>query len=84
MLQKKRIMQVLGTVGLVVLLTAGTAFASQSTTSSHGTATVSTYALRLREQPNTSCVTLTTLTNGTVVELLSDNQDGWYKVSYKS
>lgn len=74
----KRIAQVLGAIGLVMLLTAGTAFASD------GTAVVSTYALRLRSQPNTSCSTLTTLTQGTTVKLLSKEENGWYKVSYNN
>jgi len=78
MLYKKRIAQALVTAGLVIILTAGVASAS------HGTAVVSTHALRLREQPNTSCSTLTTLTSGTAVTLLSAEQDGWYKVSYRN
>jgi len=78
MLYKKRIAQALITAGLVILLTAGVASAS------HGTAVVSTSALRLRDQPNTSCSTLTVLTQGTAVELLSSEENGWYKVSYRN
>lgn len=78
MLYRKRIAQALITAGLVITLTAGIASAS------HGTAVVSAYALRLREQPNTSCSTLTTLTKGTAVKLLSSEENGWYKVSYKN
>lgn len=78
MLHKKRIAQALITAGLVILLTMGFASASP------GTAVVSTNALRLREQPNTSCSTLTVLTNGTAVKLLSPEENGWYKVSYRN
>ena len=78
MLYKKRIAHALVTAGLVILLTA--CFASASS----GTAVVSTSALRLRKQPNTSCSTLTVLTQGTAVKLLSSEENGWYKVSYRN
>ena len=73
---KKKIAQALAAAGLVIALTAGTAFAS------YGTATVTADALRMRSQASTSAATLTMVYKGSTVELLSGEEDGWYKVSY--
>lgn len=73
---KKRIAQALATAGLVVVLTAGTAFAS------YGTATVTADALRMRSMANTGSSTVATVYKGAIVELLSEEANGWYKVNY--
>ena len=76
-MQIKRIARALVAAGLAVVMTAGTAFAS------YGTGTISADALRMRSKPNTSSSILLTLTKGTKVDVLSDEENGWYKVSYK-
>lgn len=73
---RKRIAQALAAAGLVIALTAGTAFAS------YGTAAVTATSLRLRSEANTSSNTLTKAPEGAIVELLSAEENGWYKVSY--
>lgn len=73
----KRIAQALAAAGLVIALTAGTAFAS------YGTGIVTADSLRMRSQPNTKSDILTKAPEGSQVELLSGEENGWYKVSYK-
>ena len=76
MQRTKRIARALAAAGLAIVMTVGTAFAS------YGTGTVTADALRMRSKPNTSSSILTTLYKGTKVELLSAEENGWYKVSY--
>ena len=76
MQRTKRIAQALAAAGLAIVMTVGTAFAS------YGTGTVTADALRMRSKPNTGSSILTTLYKGTKVELLSAEENGWYKVSY--
>lgn len=76
MQRTKRIAQALAAAGLAIVMTVGTAFAS------YGTGTVTADALRMRSKPNTGSSILTTLYKGTKVELLSTEENGWYKVSY--
>lgn len=73
----KKIARSLAAAGLAIVLTAGTAFASV------GTATVTADALRLRSEANTSSRTVILVYKGSKVELLSEEENGWYKVSYK-
>ena len=73
----KRIAQALAAAGLVIALTAGTAFAS------YGTGIVTADSLRMRSKPSTSSDILTNAPEGSEVELLSGEENGWYKVSYK-
>jgi len=73
----KRIAQALAAVGLALVLTVGTAFAS------FGTGIVTADALHLRMQPSSSSRSLALVSKNTTVELLSDEVDGWYKVSYR-
>ncbi len=72
----KKIARSLAAAGLALILTAGTVYASVG-----GTATITADALRLRSQPTTDSSILTTLYKGTQVELLSGEENGWYKVS---
>lgn len=72
----KKTARALAAAALAVVLTTGTAFASV------GTATVTADALRLRSQASTSSATLTTVYKGSSVELLSEEENGWYKVNY--
>lgn len=72
----KKIARSLAAAGLAIVLTAGTAFASI------GTATVTADALRLRSEANTGSRTLALVYKGSTVELLSEEENGWYKVSY--
>ena len=74
---RKRIARSLAAAGLAIVLTAGTAFAS------FGTATVTADALRLRSEASTSSRTIMLVYKGSEVELLSGEENGWYKVSYK-
>ena len=76
MQRTKRIAQALAAAGLAIVMTVGTAFAS------YGTGTVTADALRMRSKPNTGSSILTTLYKGTKVELLSTEENGWYKVIY--
>lgn len=76
MQRTKRIAQALAAAGLAIVMTVGTAFAS------YGTGTVTADALRMRSKPNTGSSILTTLYKGTKVELLSAEENGWYKVIY--
>ena len=73
----KRIAQALAAAGLVLVMTVGTAFAS------YGTGIVTGDTLRMRSKPSTSSDILTTAPKGSEVELLSGEENGWYKVSYK-
>ena len=76
MQRTKRIARALAAAGLVIVMTAGTAFAS------YGTGTVTADALRMRSGPSTGTSIVTVLNKGTRVELLSGEENGWYKVSY--
>lgn len=76
MQRTKRIARALAAAGLAIVMTVGTAFAS------YGTGTVTADALRMRSKPNTGSSILTTLYKGTKVEILSAEENGWYKVSY--
>lgn len=62
--------------GLVLVMTAGTAFASV------GTAKVTASALRLRSAANSNSEILALAPMGSDVELLSTAENGWYKVNY--
>ena len=73
---RKKIAQALAAAGFVIVLTAGTAFAS------YGTGTVTADALRMRSQPNTTSSVLTMVYKGSKVEVLSGAENGWYKVRY--
>jgi uncharacterized protein YgiM (DUF1202 family) len=73
----KRIAQALAAAGLVLVMTVGTAFAS------YGTGIVTADSLRMRSKPSTSSSVLTKAPEGSEVELLSGEENGWYKVSYK-
>jgi len=75
-MQIKKIARALVAAGLVIVMTAGTAFAS------YGTGTVTADALRMRSQPSTTSSIVTVLYEGTKVELLSAEENGWYKVNY--
>ena len=75
-MQIKKFARSLVAAGLVIVMTVGTAFAS------YGTGTVTADALRMRSQPNTTSSIVTVLYEGTKVELLSAEENGWYKVSY--
>lgn len=75
-MQIKKFARALVAAGLVIVMTVGTAFAS------YGTGTVTADALRMRSQPNTTSSIVTVLYEGTKVELLSAEENGWYKVSY--
>lgn len=75
--RRKRIARALAAAGLVIAMTAGTAFAS------YGTGSVSADALRMRSNPSTGSSIIMTLSKGTQVELLSAEESGWFKVSYK-
>ncbi len=72
----KKIARSLTAAGLAIVLTTGIAFASV------GTATVTADALRLRSEANTGSRTLATVYKGSKVELLSLEENGWYKVNY--
>lgn len=76
MQRTKRIARALAAAGLAIVMTVGTAFAS------YGTGTVTADALRMRSKPSTGSSILTTLYKGTKVEILSAEENGWYKVSY--
>lgn len=76
MQRTKKIARALAAAGLVIVMTAGTAFAS------YGTGTVTADALRMRSGPSTGSTIVTVLNKGTRVELLSGEENGWYKVSY--
>ena len=73
----KRIAQALAAAGLVLVMTVGTAFAS------YGTGIVTADSLRMRSKPSTNSDVLTNAPEGSEVELLSGEENGWYKVSYK-
>ncbi len=73
----KRIARALAAAGLVLVMTVGTAFAS------YGTGIVTADSLRMRSKPNTNSDVLTKAPEGSEVELLSGEENGWYKVSYK-
>lgn len=73
---RNRILRALVSAGLVLAMTTGIAFAS------FGAAVVTSGPLRLREEANTSSDVLGLAPTGTEVELLSDLDNGWYKVSY--
>lgn len=75
---RKRIAQAAAAAGLALVLTAGTAFASC------GTGVVTASSLRVRSKPSTSSGTLICAPEGAKVELLSGEEDGWYKVCYKN
>ncbi len=77
MQRRKRIARALAAAGLVIVMTAGTAFAS------YGTGSVSADALRMRSNPSTNSTVIMTLSKGTQVELLTAEENGWFKVSYK-
>ena len=74
---RKRIAQAVAAAGLVLVMTVGTAFAS------YGTGIVTGDSLRLRSNPNTNSEVLAKAPEGSEVELLSGEENGWYKVSYK-
>lgn len=74
----KRIAQAAAAAGLVLILTAGAAFASS------GTGVVTASSLRVRSKPSTSSGTLICAPEGAEVELLSGEENGWYKVCYKN
>ena len=74
---RKRIAQALAAAAFVVAMTVGTAFAS------YGTGIVTADSLRMRSQPNTTSEVITKAPEGSEVELLSAEENGWYKVSYK-
>lgn len=74
---RKRIAQAFAAAGLALVMTAGTAFAS------FGTGTVTADALRMRSQPDTSAAIVAVISKGTDVELLSAEENGWYRVSCK-
>lgn len=69
--------------GLVLCLALGALCAVGASADSLGTGTVTTDALRLRSQPNTSSAILTMVNAGTRTDVLSRAENGWYKVSYK-
>lgn len=71
----KKIAQALTAGALAVVLTAGIALAAI------GTATVTADSLRLRREPSTSSAILATVRKGSSVELLSKEENGWYRVS---
>ena len=73
----KKIAQTLTAGALALVLTAGIAFASV------GSATVTADSLRLRKEPSTSSTILATIRKGSSVELLSKEENGWYKVIYQ-
>ena len=75
-MRRKKIAQALAAAALVITMTMGTAFAS------YGTGTVTADALRLRSSASTSSTTLSMVYKGSTVELLSAEENGWYKVSY--
>ena len=74
---RNRIAQALAAAAFVIALTVGTAFAS------YGTGIVTADSLRMRSQPNTGSDVITKAPEGAEVELLSAEENGWYKVSYK-
>lgn len=74
---RKRIAQAFAAAGLALVMTVGTAFAS------FGTGTVTADALRMRSQPDTSAAIVAVISKGTDVELLSAEENGWYRVSCK-
>ena len=49
-----------------------------------GAGTVNTDALRLREEASTTSTILATASKGDVVVVLEEEENGWYKVDYKS
>lgn len=71
-----KIAKALAAAGLAVILTAGTAFASV------GTANVTADSLRLRAEASMDSAILATAPKGATVELLSEAENGWYKVTY--
>ena len=73
---RNRIVRTLISACLVLAMTTGIAFAS------FGTAVVTSGPLRLREESNTSSDVLGMAPTGTEVELLSDAENGWYKVNF--
>ena len=66
------------TVALSALCVVGASAASV------GAGTVTTDALRLREEPSTESTILATASEGDTVVVLEEAADGWYKVDYKS
>ena len=73
---KLRIAKTLTCALLAAVLTAGTALAA-------GSATVIDGPLRLRSAASTTSAILASAPKGSVVTLLSEEENGWYKVSYK-
>lgn len=73
-----KVTQIITAAALTAIMTISTAFAAV------GTATVTADSLRLRSAASTSSSILTSAPKGATVSLLSGNENGWYKVSYKN
>lgn len=69
--------------GLVLSLTLGALCAVGAGAAGLGTATVTADGLRLRSQANTTSSILTMVNTGDRADLLSREENGWYRVSYK-
>lgn len=69
--------------GLVLSLTLGALCAVGAGAAALGTGTVTADALRLRSQASTTSSILTTAVAGERADVLSREENGWYKVSYK-
>lgn len=69
--------------GFVLALPLGALCAVGAGAAGLGTATVTADALRLRSQASTTSSILTTAIAGEQAEVLSREENGWYKVSYK-
>lgn len=67
----------------VLALTLGALCTLGAGAASLGTGTVTADALRLRSQASTSSAILTTAGSGEQAQVLSREESGWYKVSYK-
>lgn len=74
---RAKVVKSLVAAGLILTMTAGTAFASI------GSATVTASALNLRSQATTSSSSLAMASKGELVEVLEKLDNGWYKVTYK-
>lgn len=73
---KTKAVKSLVAAGLILVMSAGTAFASI------GSGTVTASSLRLRSEANTSSETLTFASKGDAVTVLEKADDGWFKVTY--
>lgn len=69
--------------GLVLALTLGALCAVGAGAAALGTATVTADGLRLRSQASTASSILTMVSAGEQADLLSREENGWYRVSYK-